>query len=135
MINLNSANRAVDAYSSVGGGSNNLAGTLNNTTGDAAYATIAGGTTNVAGNAWATVSGGIQNTASGVCNGGSCTMECNSLGCATQCGNGKSLCGVAPDKQRVARPEGPTFWASMFGLALLLRRARRRRAGGARPGV
>jgi hypothetical protein len=58
------ANRATDAFCTVGGGANNQAGDNAGTTDDAASATVGGGESNTASGNSATVGGGNTNTAS-----------------------------------------------------------------------
>ena len=53
-----------DHYGTVGGGLNNVAGNTNSALDDAAWATVSGGASNIASGVYATVSGGLQNSAS-----------------------------------------------------------------------
>jgi trimeric autotransporter adhesin len=62
---LNSPNRVFDNWGTVGGGSNNKAGTENESTSNNTHATVGGGNSNTASAYVATVSGGLNNTASG----------------------------------------------------------------------
>jgi len=57
------ANRVTDSYGTVGGGGNNQAG--DTTTSNRAYATVSGGRSNRASGTYATVAGGFTNLASG----------------------------------------------------------------------
>lgn len=59
------ANRVTDDYGTVSGGISNQAGNGGTTTTDAAYATVSGGSHNMASGSYATVAGGSGNTASG----------------------------------------------------------------------
>lgn len=56
-------------------------------------------------------------------NGGSCSMECNGLGCTPQC-DPKANCAVVEERRGGS---GAAFWASVFALGFAARRARRRR--------
>ena len=58
-------NRVTDAYGAVGGGTNNQAGDGSGTPDDAAYATVSGGSENLASGFYSAVGGGQGNTASG----------------------------------------------------------------------
>ena len=60
-----SNNRAVDEYCTVGGGAANLAGSPDQVTTNAQFATISGGKENVANGPYSVVGGGGQNTATG----------------------------------------------------------------------
>jgi hypothetical protein len=58
-------NRVTDAYGTIGGGYNNLAGDGSGTLWDRGFATVGGGVVNTASGQVSTVSGGVLNTASG----------------------------------------------------------------------
>ena len=58
-------NRVTDSYGTVAGGGNNFAGNANGDTMDAIYATVGGGLNNTASGPYATVGGGGPNDASG----------------------------------------------------------------------
>ena len=62
---LATGNRVTDDYGTVGGGGNNQAGDAAGTTADRTYATVGGGLNNTASGSHATAGGGDSNTASG----------------------------------------------------------------------
>ena len=62
---LGNENQATDNFSTVGGGSDNVAGNLDGTASNAGSATVVGGSKNTASGFASTVGGGLQNTASG----------------------------------------------------------------------
>jgi hypothetical protein len=63
--NQSTGNRVTDNYGTVSGGGNNQAGDAAGTITDRPYATVSGGVSNTASGSYATVPGGANNTASG----------------------------------------------------------------------
>lgn len=90
-------NRVTDAYGTVGGGYNNQAGDVAGTTTDRAFATIGGGIENTASGAYSTVGGGFGNTASGFASAVSGGIDNTASGRRSTVGGGSGNCAGGDD--------------------------------------
>ena len=99
------ANRAIDNYTAIGGGTLNLAGSDDDDTTTAQYATVGGGRVNQATAQSATVSGGWVNTASG--NAATVPGGANNVASGAY--------SFAAGAQAIASQNGTFVWADTYG--------------------